>query len=115
MKMPIVPDAVLTDIGNALIRVEYITKFEIREQTTYRKGEVCTDRILQLTRAGGHPIIIVGHHDVELGIMTLTGAACPRLLVDLSKKHRRLNIEFEQVITTKAAIRRILKHLRGGS
>ena len=111
--MPRMPDEVLTDIGNALIRKEYITKFELGERPTHRKDDVWTDRILQLTLNDGHTLVILGHHDMEQAILTLTGNTCPRILVDLAKKHRHLNVDREQVVTTEVAIRRILKHLQG--
>jgi len=113
--MPKSPDEVLTAIGDALVNDGCVKKFELGAQVTSRKGEVWTARTLHLTLNDGPPVVIVGHHNLEEAILTLTGKACPRFFVDLAKKHRCLNIEREQVLTAKAAVQKILNHFRSYS
>ncbi len=113
--MPKSPDEVLTAIGNALVNDGYIKKFELGDQSMRKKGVVSKYRVLHLALNDGPNLFIVSHHDPEQAILNLTGKACPRTLVDLAKKYRRLNIEREQVLTVQAAVRKMVGHFRNYS
>ena len=110
LNMPRSPDEVLAAVGNALLRGEHITGFEIRDQLSSSNGEMRTDRTLHFTLKDGPRLVMMSQYNMEQGILTLTAKACPRILVDLAKKCRRIQIERQPVVSVKVAIQEILKH-----